>query len=583
MLNTKLIIVLVILLGLMLTGCEIQLGEVNTLESNQGSFQNLSINRDFDFKTVQKLDLQEVASTFNPNYKYQIISFDDKMSNFGVVSGNTLSQLSSYDVPTSVNGLRFNPIGKGAGSSTILMRPPHAGPPDRNDDDEEEEDEQGDKNPNTCAIEKDNGGGFETAISNVVDNGNNYTITLTVVHNGCGGPACKELSHYSVEADPGSYSDMSVSGISGRIDRGPNLGSDPFDGFKIDNTSGIGDGQAGTFTVTYTLDDLQDQRTSAKAGPNSQITLFTEDEFENVEENCGVASNDSDNDGLDDNTDAFPNDPNRAVVTFVPAGENQQGTLLYEDLWPVIGDHDFNDLVVDYNLEIISNTQDNVKELKFDLELKAVGGIFQKGFAISLPIAPSNIQSVSGQEISPGGVFDVNENGVEDFGSTTVVPFFDDAHALLPPAPGDQVTNAKSSSPVVTPVDLQIRIVFQNPVEPGFLNSHPLDYFIVPKNDRTIEIHLKGKPNIHPGVAQLFGTEQDDSSPGNNKFYQTNTGLPWALHIAEEIPHPEENQDFADAYPLFTSWAESGGVENTDWFVDNPGNRNESLLFFLNR
>ena len=88
-----------------------------------------------------------------------------------------------------------------------------------------------------CEITKTNGGGFTTTIQSVVENCNNtYTITLRVNHTGCGGPSCKELSHYSIEAAAGTYSGVSVNVLSGgmtytNIDLGPNLGSDPFKGF----------------------------------------------------------------------------------------------------------------------------------------------------------------------------------------------------------------------------------------------------------------------------------------------------------------------------------------------------------------
>lgn len=131
-------------------------------------------------------------------------------------------------------------------------------------------------------IKKDNGGGFYTTISSVIDNGNSYTITLTVVHDGCTGKDCKELSHYSVEANAGSYSNVSKVGVPGNIDLGPNLGDDPFSGFKIDNTSGIGDGKDGSFTITYTLNQLQDQQMSAKAGTASQIVQFYISDFQKV-------------------------------------------------------------------------------------------------------------------------------------------------------------------------------------------------------------------------------------------------------------------------------------------------------------
>ncbi|MCF8388883.1 MAG: hypothetical protein K9G47_13465, partial [Bacteroidales bacterium] len=127
-----------------------------------------------------------------------------------------------------------------------------------------------------CEITESNGMGYTTTITSVTDNGDGtYEIVLTVEHNGCSGPACKELSHYSIEGDAGTYSDISVNVVSGgmtygTIDYGPNIGppSYPFDGFKVDGISGIGGGDAGVFTVTYTLTYLENQQTLGKAGGN---------------------------------------------------------------------------------------------------------------------------------------------------------------------------------------------------------------------------------------------------------------------------------------------------------------------------
>lgn len=141
--------------------------------------------------------------------------------------------------------------------------------------------------PPSCNVSGSNGGGFTTTITDVVQNCNGtYTITVKVDHNGCGGPTCKTLSHFSVEAIPGSYSNVSVNVLSGGLNynyvNGPNLGSDPFSGFKLDNTSGIGGGLAGSFTITYTLSSLQDQQFSAKAGTSGQIASFTTTDFTQV-------------------------------------------------------------------------------------------------------------------------------------------------------------------------------------------------------------------------------------------------------------------------------------------------------------
>ncbi len=139
-----------------------------------------------------------------------------------------------------------------------------------------------------CDVTKSNGGGFTTTIQSVICNNTNntHTIVLSVEHNGCGGNLCKALTCYAIQAVPGTYSNVSVQVISGtmtysNISMGPDLGgSIPFQGFKIDGTQGIGNGQAGMFTVTYTLTGgLQAQQTSAKANLMLQIASFNVTDF----------------------------------------------------------------------------------------------------------------------------------------------------------------------------------------------------------------------------------------------------------------------------------------------------------------
>ena len=118
-----------------------------------------------------------------------------------------------------------------------------------------------------CIVTKVNGGGYSTTVSEVSYNDDStYTIVLTVEHDGCSGEECPALSHYSIEADVGNYSNVSFDGISGSLDLGPSLPYNSFNGFMQDNISGIGNGSAGAFTITYTLDNLQDQRVVAHGG-----------------------------------------------------------------------------------------------------------------------------------------------------------------------------------------------------------------------------------------------------------------------------------------------------------------------------
>jgi LruC domain-containing protein len=147
----------------------------------------------------------------------------------------------------------------------------------------------------TCSIKKQNGSScYWTTLTSVTTNiSGSYTIVMLVEVDGSsggnGGAGCQALSHYSVEADAGTYSNVNWSRVTGSvsftgIDMGPNIGnSQTFSsGFKLDGPSNFGDNHAGSFTLTYTISSLQDQRFAAKAGNYSNDASFTIADFQSV-------------------------------------------------------------------------------------------------------------------------------------------------------------------------------------------------------------------------------------------------------------------------------------------------------------
>ncbi|HRD52214.1 MAG TPA: MBG domain-containing protein, partial [Flavobacteriales bacterium] len=128
--------------------------------------------------------------------------------------------------------------------------------------------------------------GYSVSISNVTLNANGtYTITLTVLNNGCSG--CKKLNSFLVQAAPGTYSNVIVQVLSGpftyaNIAMGPTLSGTSLTGFRINNTNGMGNGQASAFTVTYTVTTLQNQRVELKAGSATLVKNFTTADFQAV-------------------------------------------------------------------------------------------------------------------------------------------------------------------------------------------------------------------------------------------------------------------------------------------------------------
>lgn len=438
-------------------------------------------------------------------------------------------------------------------------------------------------NAQSCEITKINGGGFSTTIQSVVNNcDGTYTFVLRVSHDGCGGPSCKELSHYSVEAIPGSYSNISVNVISGgmtytNIDLGPNLGSDPFQGFKIDGTKKIGGGQAGVFTITYTLTSIQSQRTSAKAGTNPQMVTFNSElDFTYVmncnNTNCDIDP-DTDNDGCYDIDDSYPTDPLRCYDITT-----NWGTLAFEDLWPSKGDYDFNDLVCIYKYTSVYNSDNQIVDLKGKFYITAVGASFNNGFGVQFNnLLPSQVASVSGNVIDKNYIV-TNSNGTEANQDKAVVIVFDNAESILNRA-GGSFFNTVENGLVGTSDTVNVIINFTDPISPASLGEIPFNPFLIKNGDRDYEIHLPDHIPTTLADPSIFGTIDDDTNPGNGKYYMSNNNLPWALHIPQVLEHMIEKIEINLGYLKFGTWAQSKGISYPDWYLNIPGYRDSSKIW----
>ncbi|MEJ2593763.1 MAG: S8 family serine peptidase [bacterium] len=140
----------------------------------------------------------------------------------------------------------------------------------------------------SCAAPKSHGSGYSSAISSVeMNDDGTYTIVLRVRHNGCSDEDCKAINQYYVEAEPGTYSDISWTLIYGDVSYngivlGPEQGGWDKLGFKVASINGMGNGNAGIFSVTYTLTELQDQTVMVKAGTYDLEIDFSRAEFEYV-------------------------------------------------------------------------------------------------------------------------------------------------------------------------------------------------------------------------------------------------------------------------------------------------------------
>jgi LruC domain-containing protein len=279
-------------------------------------------------------------------------------------------------------------------------------------------------------------------------------------------------------------------------------------------------------------------------------------------------SEDDDNDGVGNEGDDFPNDPTRAV------SNDFSGTLAYEDLWPNQGDYDFNDLVLDYQIEHVLNSGNKLVEINADWTVKAIGAAYENGFGIQFQdIAPGVVSGVTGQDLSKGIVSN-NANGTESGQQKATVIFFENARDVMPPSSG--FINTRPGTAPVNPQTVSNGISFNTPQDQAKVGYNP---FIYANGTRGREVHLAGKDATTLANSSLFGTGDDASNTNNGSTYQNAQNLPWAIHVKGNFKHPIEQTAITSAYNFFAQWATSGGTQYPDWYTDQSGYRNAAELY----
>lgn len=286
---------------------------------------------------------------------------------------------------------------------------------------------------------------------------------------------------------------------------------------------------------------------------------------------------DSDGDGVPNSYDDYPNDPTRAYNNYFPSGG--YGSLAFEDLWPNQGDYDFNDLVVNYQFNTVTNAQNKLVECDATFILRAAGASFPSGFGFQFPSSniPASAISVTGFSMFDHYIT-LSSNGLEAAQNLpTVIVTDDDFKALNSP---NGMVNTVPGVPYVTPDTIRIKILFtQGLYSMTDLNIGSFNPFIILHGDRGKEVHL---PNYIPtSLADntLFGTGDDSSIPSQGRYYKTINNLPWAINIYQNFDYPKETADLLLTYLKLSSWALSNGTLYTDWYTNQSGYRNTDNIY----
>ncbi|MDD5272141.1 MAG: LruC domain-containing protein [Methylovulum sp.] len=275
---------------------------------------------------------------------------------------------------------------------------------------------------------------------------------------------------------------------------------------------------------------------------------------------------DTDGDGVPDYLDAFPQDKLRSAQRFYPSASGY-GHLAFEDQWPVKGDYDLNDVVINYRTIETLNAKNQVTDVDMVYEIAARGGVYQRGFGVHLP-------GVSKDTINKAATTLTWDNQAavalspEDKQKEAVFIVAPDIKAITNTGQGYPCSffNTWNQCPKLPSPRFVAHVSFNTPQ--ATMGKAPYNPFIFATNRRGLETHLVDLPPTDLADPRLFGTYDDTSDIGQKRYYRTASNLPWALDIPDNWLYPSEQKDITLAYGLFETWAEANGTKNSSWYLN---------------
>lgn len=272
-----------------------------------------------------------------------------------------------------------------------------------------------------------------------------------------------------------------------------------------------------------------------------------------------------------------------ADYVFYP-GKNVKGTLLFEDCWPRLADFDMNDIVMNYNYVGAKDEEGKVSEVNFKYNLVSISAQQNNSFGVMIPdVLASNVKSISNLDLngvnvnsSTSRIFTIESGHTND----VVVKVFEDASTLM----GGGVVNNTGATAITRSIEnFSFTIKFNQAISVSAFNK--IAPFIIPRGARNVETHLANNRPTSKANTAFFGTEDDNTSVGANRYYLSNTrnsggNLVWAVDVPMQIPYPKSGQAITRGYRNFADWATSGGVNKKDWYTGGTTNRSAGWLVY---
>jgi len=237
----------------------------------------------------------------------------------------------------------------------------------------------------------------------------------------------------------------------------------------------------------------------------------------------------------------------RAVINTKNSNEygllSINGTLMFEDMYPQLGDYDFNDFVARYNLRILykySRGKYYAHKMCISVQIRAVGGIYKYEPYIRLTKVKANNIIIETTEKNVKSIKGPNGEAIISYKSPT-------------PPSGYKYYNTEKNEMTKPDKFKEIWITFKNPIEYEDVmdKNYNIDMYIAKENHKQ-EIHLKGYEPVY---------DQHQDYADKNNFV-------WGIRTWGIFDHAIEGKNFLKAYPQFKGWVTSGGKEYKRWWEE---------------
>lgn len=252
-------------------------------------------------------------------------------------------------------------------------------------------------------------------------------------------------------------------------------------------------------------------------------------------------------------------------------------TYVFEDNFPMVGDYDFNDVVLDVETEYKREKKtNNIKSIQLNVTLAAAGA--SKPLGVGLRIVDVNKSAI--KAITTGGddrryqasfsstynQFSYNSGThMEDNDPNIVIPIAGEVHNVFGEEPGTMInTGGTSITAKAYTYEIILELADQTKTEPLFSKDN-LDFFICYQYkgmQQRMEVHLY---EFWGSGATAAGTVQQENLDlaGNNTWAVCVPGFQYPI---ETINISRTDDPMASAYPNFIHWARNRD-SHQDWYL----------------